>query len=113
MHCILYIFLFPNAYADEVILHNGDTLSGSVVSKTDDVLTFKTSYAGTIKIIWSEVKHLFVDEAVHVVLNDGTDITNTKISTNTAALPKIQQISEINPPIKPDFVNKGQVNFWP
>lgn len=106
-----YIFLLPDVYADEVILHNGDTISGSVVSKTDNVLTFKTSYAGTIKIVWSKVKHLSINEPAHVILNDGTDITDTIISTNTAASPKIQQISEINPPIRPDFVNKGQVNF--
>ena len=113
--CIIVFYLsllfLPNAYADEVILHNGDTLSGSVLSKTDDVLAFKTSYAGTIKIIWSEVKHLSIDEPAHVILIDGTNISNTKIVTNTTASPKIQQIAEINPPVKPDFTNKGQVNF--
>ncbi len=107
----LYLLFLSNAYADEVILHNGDKISGKVISKTDDKLTFETSYAGTINIAWAEVKHLSIDEPAHVVLLDGTDITHTTLATNTAASPQVQQISEINPPVKPDFINKGQVNF--
>lgn len=107
----LYLFISPSVYADEVILTNGDKLSGEIVSKTDHVLAFKTSYAGTIKIVWAEVEHLSIDEAAHVILIDGTDIGNTTLATNTAASPKIQQIAEINPAIKPNFMNKGQVNF--
>ncbi len=107
----LYLLFSSNAYADEVILHNGDKLSGKVISKTDDELAFKTSYAGTIKIVWAKVKQLSIDEPAHIVLTDGTDIGNTTLATNTAASPNIQQIADINPPVKPDFINKGQVNF--
>jgi len=107
----LYLFISPSVYADEVILHNGDTLSGDIISKTDDVLTLKTSYAGTIKIVWDEVRHLSTDKPARVVMKDGTNISNTILSNSAAASPQVQQIAEINPPIKPDFINKGQINF--
>lgn len=112
--CIIALnlsLLLSKAYADEVMLHNGDKLSGNVISKTDNVLVLNTSYAGTIKIAWAEVKHLAIDEPAHVILIDGTDIGNTTLATNTAASLKIQQIADINPPIKPNFTNKGQFNF--
>ena len=107
----LYFIFLSSTYADEVILHNGDKISGKVISKADDELVFKTSYAGTIKILWTRVKELSIDEPAHVILIDGTDIGNTTLTTSTTTSPEIQQISDINPTVKPDFINKGQVNF--
>jgi len=52
-----------SAMADEVILKNGDRLSGTVVTKADDKLVFKTKYAGEIKIDWAEVSRRSASEA--------------------------------------------------
>jgi hypothetical protein len=45
------------AWADEVITHNGDRLSGEVVKMEDGVLTLDTEY-GEMKIDWGKVVHL-------------------------------------------------------
>lgn len=56
------------AQADTVTLANGDRLSGKVLHKSGDVLTFETTYAGKIKIRWSEVRTLTTDAPVGVML---------------------------------------------
>jgi len=59
-----------SAHADQVILKNGDTITGKVVSKSGKVLTFKTDYAGTLKITWDKVSTLATDQPVAALLKD-------------------------------------------
>jgi len=109
--CILCFLVSTISYADEVILHNGDKLSGTIITKTGDTVTLETHYAGEIEILWSEVKSLSIDKPSHVVLKDGTDLPASELSKTEPTSPEIEQIAAINPPVKPDFINKGQINF--
>ena len=56
------------AHADTVTLRNGDRLSGKVLHKSGDVLTFETSYAGKLRIRWSEVRSIATDSPLRVML---------------------------------------------
>lgn len=58
--------------ADEVVMKNGDRISGSIVSKDDQVLVINTDYAGALKIVWSNVVSLRSEKPVWVYLQDGT-----------------------------------------
>ncbi|HWU84466.1 MAG TPA: DUF481 domain-containing protein, partial [Rhodocyclaceae bacterium] len=58
------------AMADQVILKNGDIISGTVVSKSGDTLTFNTPYAGDIKIAWNEISTLSTDKPVNALFTD-------------------------------------------
>ena len=62
------------AYADELILKNGDRLTGHVIRMEDNKLFFKPPYADEIKIKWSEVSNLKTEKEVHVVLTDETSL---------------------------------------
>jgi putative salt-induced outer membrane protein YdiY len=46
------------AHADEVLLSNGDRLTGTIVKMEDGILTLQTTYGGEIKIAWGEVQSL-------------------------------------------------------
>jgi len=63
------------AGADEVTLANGDHITGSVVKKEGDVLTFTTDYAGEISIAWPQIINLVTDTPVVVQLVDETRIS--------------------------------------
>lgn len=63
------------ALADQVLLKNGDVISGEIIKKETDKLVFKTNYAGELQIQWSEVNSLSSDEIHQVVLGDGTNLT--------------------------------------
>lgn len=74
----LLIWLFtlttPVAQADEIIMQNGDRLSGTVVSKQGDTLLFSTPYAGELKILWHKVISLRTDKAVRIQLDDNNSL---------------------------------------
>jgi len=64
-------FIFPLAVmADEVVIVNGDRITGQVVRHAGGPLKLKTTYAGTLQIEWDQVQQLILDEPVKVILND-------------------------------------------
>jgi putative salt-induced outer membrane protein YdiY len=58
------------ATADEVIMRNGDRLSGDVVRQDNGQLQLETGYAGTISIDWQQVRAVYLDDPVPVLLDD-------------------------------------------
>jgi len=75
--------LAMSAQADIVTLKNGDKLSGTVVSKEGNSLVFKTTYAGELKISWSDIVSLTTDKPVVVVLDNDTSIEAAKLTPTT------------------------------
>jgi putative salt-induced outer membrane protein len=55
---LLMLSLFANALADEVVLKNGDRVSGKIVSQTEEEVVIETAYAGTITIITSHIEKI-------------------------------------------------------
>jgi putative salt-induced outer membrane protein YdiY len=107
--------LSPIASADEVTLRNGDRLTGRVLAKSLDELSLETTYAGLVKIRWSEVASLHTDGPVQVLLVGKSDTVrgalaseeNGRIRIGTqpgAVLPR--EIAYINP--KPEESGIGR-----
>ena len=80
MACMLLLGIAKVTHADQVILKNGDIISGRVISKSGDTLIFNTSYAGDIKISWKQVSTLSTDKPVATLLDDDSYL-------NTSLLP--------------------------
>lgn len=59
------------AFADEVVLDNGDRITGKLVRLQEGKLIFKTDYAGEITIQAKKVSRLATDEPVETTLLDG------------------------------------------
>jgi len=74
---------FP-AMADELIMKDGSRLKGTVVKEEGDVVDFKTSYAGVIKVKWQEISEIITDEPITVLL-ENSETRETKNVTNTEA----------------------------
>ena len=80
---------FP-ALADELIMKDGSRLLGKVVKEDDGgTIDFKTSYAGVIKVKWSEVSEMITDEPMTVLLKNGetrkiTSARNTEAGVVTS-----------------------------
>jgi putative salt-induced outer membrane protein YdiY len=66
----LLFLVGAQAHADEVLLANGDRLTGTVVRKESEELVFKTPYAGEIKIAWAQVVRIRTEEPMHLVLSN-------------------------------------------
>ena len=73
------------AFADEVVLRNGDRITGEVQRIENGKLVLKTPYAGTIKIERKEIATMATDQPVHVVIDEVNRI-QAKISAAESGL---------------------------
>jgi putative salt-induced outer membrane protein YdiY len=78
--------------ADELVLHDGSRVFGTVITKEGNTLEFKTSFAGSITVQWDKVSELKTEQPMQVLLSNDeiirTDaIKNTDKSTTLDAGP--------------------------
>jgi putative salt-induced outer membrane protein YdiY len=71
---------FPALAADQVVLTNGDIITGAIVKKDGDKLTIKSQFMGEVTMPWSAVKSLRSDAELSVVLPSGKTVKG-KVST--------------------------------
>jgi len=108
-------------WADQVVLKNGDILTGTIVKLTDSKMIFNSSLAGEVTIELSGIRTLASEKLLTIHLKDGTvlhcqvsaaqgdrfSIANSAVQAqalNTA------DIAAINPPAKPAPKWVGQVS---
>jgi len=60
-----------SAFADQVVLKNGDRLTGTVVKSDDKELVMKTEFAGDVTIQFPAIQEIKSDQPLHVELKDG------------------------------------------
>jgi putative salt-induced outer membrane protein YdiY len=72
---LLLSAVHSSAQADQVILKNGDIISGRVVNKSGNILLFNTPYAGDLRINWKEVSTLTTDQPVTTLLGDDSYVS--------------------------------------
>jgi len=108
--------------ADEVVLANGDKLTGRIIGIKENVLTLETSYSeDPIKLHYESVRQMNSSEPVEVHLNDG-EILKGKITTNSsgqlvvdaeagreAVVLEFKNIAALNPPPEKPVAWKGNV----
>jgi Protein of unknown function, DUF481 len=71
--------------ADTLVLKNGDHLTGTIESSDAKAITFKTDYAGEIKVQWSAVKETSTEKPLYVVRKDQTTV-NGNVTSEDANL---------------------------
>jgi putative salt-induced outer membrane protein YdiY len=67
--------------ADQVVLKNGDTITGAVIKKDGDKLTLKSEFLGEVTMPWSAVKSLKSDQELNVVLPGGETVKGKLTTT--------------------------------
>ncbi|HEV3329647.1 MAG TPA: DUF481 domain-containing protein [Bryobacteraceae bacterium] len=60
--------------ADQVVLTNGDTITGSIIKKDGDKLTLKSEFLGEVSMPWSAIRGVRSDMDVTVVPASGAAI---------------------------------------
>jgi putative salt-induced outer membrane protein YdiY len=69
---LLFTVIVPvSAAADEVLMKNGDLLTGTVVRARGGMLTLKTEYAKSVQVNMSGIRTVSTDGPVEVHLSDG------------------------------------------
>jgi len=68
--------LFTNALrADQILLKNGDRVSGTIESLQDGKITLHSDYAGTLNIDWHSVEGIKSDSPITLILENGDRVT--------------------------------------
>src|ERR1035441_9909080 len=70
------------AWADQVVMKNGDRVTGSIIKKDGKNLTIKTDHFGVVPTSGEQVESVRADKPVHVVLADGKTVQGTLATTN-------------------------------
>jgi Protein of unknown function, DUF481 len=106
---VLLCLSITMAQADVLILKNGDRITGEVINETSGVLKFKTSYAGTLSINWSDVSEIKSAEPM-ILLLEGDDVLTGQVVKNIGEMIQVgnedpssvteltkESVNEINP----------------
>src|SRR3954452_14975893 len=65
------------AVADQIVLKDGDRLTGSIIKKEEKTITIKTLHFGIVTTDWDQVASITADKPIHVVLQDGRALEGT------------------------------------
>jgi len=65
------------ARADQVVMKNGDRVTGSIVKQDGKTITIKTDVFGVVTAPWDQVVSIQSDKPVNVVLKDGKTLVGT------------------------------------
>ncbi len=63
--------------ADQVVMKNGDRVTGTIIKKDGKTLTIKTDQFGVVTAAWDQVESVKTDKPVNVVLPDGKTVQGT------------------------------------
>jgi hypothetical protein len=74
---VLLAMLAPGALADQVVLRNGDRLTGQVIRFDGKNLILKSEFAGEVTIQWSGIQQITSDQPLHVQSKSGQTAVGT------------------------------------
>ena len=76
----LFCLAVSSAWADKVVLKNGDQVTGTIVKKDGKSLTIKTDQFGVVTTAWDQVATIQSDKPLNVAIPDGRTVQG-KIAT--------------------------------
>jgi hypothetical protein len=56
--------------ADQIVLKNGDRLTGTIEKSDDKSLVMKTEFAGEVTVQWPAIQDIKSEQRLHVALKD-------------------------------------------
>ena len=75
---LIFVFLCPALlFADQIVLKNGDRLTGSIEQSDHKTLVIKTEFAGEVTVQWPAVQEINSTQPLHVSLSDGKTVVGT------------------------------------
>jgi len=75
---VLSVLAFCSAlFADQVVLNNGDRLTGTITKSDDKTLVIKTEFAGEVTVQWPAVQEINSTQPLHVTLANGKTVAGS------------------------------------
>lgn len=102
---IVLLALCNSVFAGQVLLNNGDRLTGTVTQMTGGVVTVQTDLAGEVKVPLANIRSIKTDKAVRVQQADG-NVTEQTLTEST----DLSKVTAINPPEPEKPRWKGEIS---
>jgi putative salt-induced outer membrane protein YdiY len=71
---LLVLAFCSKLFADQVVLKNGDRLTGTITKSDDKTLLIKTEFAGDVTVQWPAVQEVSSAQPLHVTLSNGKTV---------------------------------------
>jgi putative salt-induced outer membrane protein YdiY len=71
---LVFLGLRSAAFADQIILKNGDHLTGTVVKSDGKTLVLHTEFAGDVTVQFAAITQITTDKPLHVALKNGQTV---------------------------------------
>ena len=78
----LILGLCSHLLADQVVLRNGDRLTGTIEKSDDKSLVMKTEFAGEVTIQWAAIQDIKSEQPLHVELKEGNTVVGPVTSSD-------------------------------
>jgi putative salt-induced outer membrane protein YdiY len=89
---VFLVFAFSSTlFADQVVLKNGDRLTGTIVKSDGKTLVIKSEFAGEVTVQWPAIQEINATQSLHVGLNNGQTVvgpvatSDGNLAVNTSA----------------------------
>jgi putative salt-induced outer membrane protein YdiY len=98
---VLTSLLWSSAWADQLVMKNGDRVTGSIVKQDGKTITIKSGVFGVITAPWDQVESVKSDTPLNVVLKDGRTVQGA-LSTSDGKVEVAGQATKVD--VAPDQV---------
>ena len=85
LRCLVLLSLFAvssQLFADQIVLKNGDRLTGTITKSDGDTLLIKTDLAGDVTVQWPAVQGITSTQPLHVATKDGKTVVGAVTTTD-------------------------------
>jgi putative salt-induced outer membrane protein YdiY len=69
--------LCSEVFADQIILKNGDRLTGKIIKADGESLSINSEFAGEVKVQWAAIEQIASDQPLYVTTKDGQVLIGT------------------------------------
>jgi hypothetical protein len=110
---LLFVIPLASLLADQVVLKNGDTITGAIVKKDGGKLTIKSEFLGEVSMPWSAVKSVKSDETLTVELPNNERLAG-KVETSGDSLQVVTPAATRAVPLAQvgDIRNPAEQRTW-
>jgi putative salt-induced outer membrane protein YdiY len=96
---VILVVLIPAAlFADQIVLKNGDRLTGSIEESDNKTLVIKTDFAGEVTVQWPAVQEINSTQPLHVSLDNGETVVGTVTTSDGNLVVATANIGTVNEP---------------
>ena len=78
----LILALCSPLFADQIVLKNGDRLTGTIETSDDKSLVMKTEFAGEVTVQWPAIQDIKSEQPLHVALKEGKTVVGPVSSSD-------------------------------